>query len=153
MTRKEKAMALFREGYNCAQSVVLSFADLVDADEAVLSRISCSFGGGMGRLREVCGAVSGMCMVAGLLRGYEDAETGSVKAEHYTLIQSLAKEFEAQNGAIVCRELLGLRQKHDAPTPEQRTEQYYKTRPCEKLVGSAAEILAQYLAVDTEENR
>ena len=153
MTRKEKAMALFREGYNCAQSVVLAFADLTDADETVLSRVSCSFGGGMGRLREVCGAVSGMCMVAGLLRGYEGAETGNVKAEHYTLVQALAKEFETQNGAIVCRELLGLRQKHDAPTPAERTEQYYKTRPCEKLVGNAAEILEQHLVVDTEENR
>lgn len=152
MTRKEKAMALFREGYNCAQSVVLAFSDLTDVDEAVLSHMSCSFGGGMGRLREVCGAVSGMSMVAGLLRGYEGAETGSVKAEHYTLVQSLAKEFEAQNGAIVCRELLGLRQKRDDPTPAERTEQYYQSRPCERLVGSAAEILARYLEIDSAED-
>lgn len=152
MTRKEKAMALFREGYNCAQSVVLAFSDLTGVDEAVLSRMSCSFGGGMGRLREVCGAVSGMSMVAGLLRGYEGAETGSVKAEHYTLVQSLAKEFEAQNGAIVCRELLNLRQKRDDPTPAERTAQYYQSRPCERLVGSAAEILARYLEIDNAEN-
>ena len=152
MTRKEKAMALFREGYNCAQSVVLAFSDLTDVDEAVLSRMSCSFGGGMGRLREVCGAVSGMSMVAGLLRGYEGAETGSVKAEHYTLVQSFAKEFEAQNGAIVCRELLNLRQKRDDPTPAERTEQYYQSRPCAELVGSAAEILARYLEVDSAED-
>ncbi len=145
-------MALFREGYNCAQSVVLAFSDLTGVDEAVLSRMSCSFGGGMGRLREVCGAVSGMSMVAGLLRGYEGAETGSVKAEHYTLVQSLAKEFEAQNGAIVCRELLNLRQKRDDPTPAERTEQYYQSRPCERLVGSAAEILARYLEIDNAEN-
>ena len=152
MTRKEKAMALFREGYNCAQSVGLAFSDLTDVDEAVLSRMSCSFGGGMGRLREVCGAVSGMSMVAGLLRGYEGAETGSVKAEHYTLVQGLAKEFEAQNGAIVCRELLNLRQKRDDPTPAERTVQYYQSRPCAELVGSAAEILARYLEVDSAED-
>ncbi len=148
MTRKEKAMALFCEGYNCAQSVVLAFSDLVDVDEATLSRMSCSFGGGIGRLREVCGAVSGMSMVAGLLRGYEGPESGSVKVNHYTLVQNLAKAFEAQNGAIVCRELLGLQQKHDDPTPEMRTEQYYQSRPCAELVGSAAEILENYLAVD-----
>lgn len=148
MTRKEKAMALFCEGYNCAQSVVLAFSDLLDVDEATLSRMSCSFGGGIGRLREVCGAVSGMSMVIGLLCGYEGPETGSVKANHYTRVQDLAKAFEVQNGAIVCRELLGLRQKHDEPTPEARTEQYYQSRPCAKLVGSAAEILENYLTVD-----
>lgn len=148
MTRKEKAMAYFRQGYNCAQSVVLSFADLIDMDEGTLSRMSCSFGGGMGRLREVCGAVSGMFMVAGLLWGYEGPETGKVKAAHYARIQELAKAFEAQNGAIVCRELLGLSQKHDDPTPEQRTAAYYQKRPCAELVGSAAEILEGYLAVD-----
>lgn len=145
MTRKEKAMAYFRQGYNCAQSVVLSFADILEMDEATLSRMSCSFGGGMGRLREVCGAVSGMSMVAGLLYGYEGAETGEVKAAHYARIQELAREFEAQNGAIVCRELLGLRQKHDAPNPEARTAAYYESRPCAELVGCAAEILENYL--------
>lgn len=123
MTRKEKAMAYFRQGYNCAQAVVLAFADLTDMDEATLSRMSCSFGGGMGRLREVCGTVTGMFLVTGLLRGYDGAETGEVKAAHYARIQALAKEFERQNGSIVCRELLALRQKHrDDPTPEARTE-------------------------------
>lgn len=148
MMRKEKAMALFHEGYNCAQSVVLSFADVLELDEATLSRMSCSFGGGMGRLREVCGAVSGMFMVAGLLWGYEGPETGEVKAAHYARIQELAREFEACNGAIVCRELLGFSQKRDAPTPEQRTAAYYQKRPCAELVGSAAEILEHYLTVD-----
>ena len=153
MTRKEKAMAYFRQGYNCAQAVVLAFADLTDMDEATLSRMSCSFGGGMGRLREVCGTVTGMFLVTGLLRGYDGAETGEVKAAHYARIQALAKEFERQNGSIVCRELLALRQKHrDDPTPEARTEQYYAGRPCAELVGSAAEILENYLAIDSGEN-
>lgn len=153
MTRKEKAMAYFRQGYNCAQAVVLAFADLTDMDEATLSRMSCSFGGGMGRLREVCGTVTGMFLVTGLLRGYDGAETGEVKAAHYARIQALAKEFERQNGSIVCRELLALRQKHrDDPTPEARTEAYYAGRPCAELVGSAAEILENYLAIDSGEN-
>ena len=153
MTRKEKAMAYFRQGYNCAQAVVLAFADLTDMDEATLSRMSCSFGGGMGRLREVCGTVTGMFLVTGLLRGYDGAETGEVKAAHYARIQALAKEFEKQNGSIVCRELLALRQKHrDDPIPEARTEAYYAGRPCAELVGSAAEILENYLAIDSGEN-
>ena len=153
MTRKEKAMAYFRQGYNCAQAVVLAFADLTDMDEATLSRMSCSFGGGMGRLREVCGTVTGMFLVTGLLRGYDGAETGEVKAAHYARIQALAKEFEKQNGSLVCRELLALRQKHrDDPTPEARTEAYYAGRPCAELVGSAAEILENYLAIDSGEN-
>ena len=153
MTRKEKAMAYFRQGFNCAQAVVLAFADLTDMDEATLSRMSCSFGGGMGRLREVCGTVTGMFLVTGLLRGYDGAETGEVKAAHYARIQALAKEFEKQNGSIVCRELLALRQKHrDDPTPEARTEAYYAGRPCAELVGSAAEILENYLAIDSGEN-
>ena len=153
MTRKEKAMAYFRQGYNCAQAVVLAFADLTDMDEATLSRMSCSFGGGMGRLREVCGTVTGMFLVTGLLRGYDGAETGEVKAAHYARIQALAREFEKQNGSIVCRELLALRQKHrDDPTPEARTEAYYAGRPCVELVGSAAEILENYLLSDRSEN-
>ena len=153
MTRKEKAMAYFRQGYNCAQAVVLAFADLTDMDEATLSRMSCSFGGGMGRLREVCGTVTGMFLVTGLLRGYDGAETGEVKAAHYARIQALAREFEKQNGSIICRELLALRQKHrDDPTPEARTEAYYAGRPCAELVGSAAEILENYLAIDSGEN-
>ena len=153
MTRKEKAMAYFRQGYNCAQAVVLAFADLTDMDEATLSRMSCSFGGGMGRLREVCGTVTGMFLVTGLLRGYDGAETGEVKAAHYARIQALAKEFERQNGSIVCRELLALRQKHrDDPTPEARTEAYYAGRPCAELVGSVAEILENHLLSDRSEN-
>lgn len=153
MTRKEKAMAYFRQGYNCAQAVVLAFADLTDMDEATLSRMSCSFGGGMGRLREVCGTVTGMFLVTGLLRGYDGAETGEVKAAHYARIQALAREFEKQNGSIICRELLALRQKHrDDPTPEARTEAYYAGRPCAELVGIAAEILENHLLSDRSEN-
>ena len=141
MTRKEYAMDLFTRGYNCAQSVVLAFADDLMLDEQTLARLSSSFGGGLGRMREVCGAVSGMAIVLGLLQGYDDPADSASKAAHYARIQSAAKEFEAQNGSIVCRELLGLAQKHDAPTPAARSGDFYSRRPCRELVGMAAEIL------------
>lgn len=146
MTRKEKAMENFMKGYNCSQSVVLAFADLIDPVEAeMLSKISSSFGGGMGRLREVCGSVSGMFFVLGALYGYAGPETGAPKAEHYRRIQEVAKAFESENGSIVCRELLGLSVKKQEPIPEARTKEYYKKRPCKELVGCAAQILEEYI--------
>lgn len=143
--RREKAMALFEEGYNCAQAVVLAFADLHGLDQTTAAALSSSFGGGMGRLREVCGAVSGMFLTAGMLYGYDSPKAAEEKAEHYARIQELAAEFEKRNGSIVCRELLGLGRKRDEPTPEARTEEYYKKRPCKELVGDAAEILEGYI--------
>ena len=152
MTRREAAMANFMKGYNCSQSVVLAFADMIDIDEATLSKLSSSFGGGMGRLREVCGSVSGMFMVAGLLYGYDGPETGKVKADHYARIQELAKRFEEKHGSIVCRELLGLSVRHDIPIPEARTSEYYKKRPCPEIIGDAAEILEQFINKQNEQN-
>ena len=152
MTRREAAMANFMKGYNCSQSVVLAFADMIDIDEATLSKLSSSFGGGMGRLREVCGSVSGMFMVAGLLYGYDGPETGQVKADHYARIQELAKRFEEKHGSIVCRELLGLSVRHDIPIPEARTSEYYKKRPCPEIIGDAAEILEQFINEQNEQN-
>ncbi len=149
MTRREAAMDNFMKGYNCSQSIVLAFADMLPVDEAVLSRLSSSFGGGMGRLREVCGSVSGMFMVAGLLYGYEGPETGGTKAEHYARIQELAGRFTQKHGSIVCRDLLGLSNRHDAPVPEARTAEYYKKRPCKEIIGDAAEILEQYIKETT----
>ena len=140
--RKELAVKYFTDGYNCAQSVALAFADLVDIKSETLAKLSSSFGGGMGRLREVCGAVTGMFMIAGMLYGYADGEIGEKKAEHYALIQELAKEFEAQCGSIICRELLDVEGKEE-PIPAERTKEYYKKRPCGELVGIAAEILAK----------
>ncbi len=145
MTRKEIAMENFLKGYNCSQSIVLAFSDLLDIDEKTLSKISCSFGGGMGRLREVCGSVSGMFMVIGLLYGYDGPETGAVKNDHYARVQELAKAFEEKNGSIICRELLGLNVKHDTPEASPRTAEYYKKRPCKEIIGCAAEILDEYI--------
>lgn len=150
LSRSEIAMQNFLKGYNCAQSVMLAFSDLLDLDTDRLVMLSSSFGGGMGRLREVCGAVSSMFMITGLLYGYATPETGSVKKDHYSRIQELARRFEEQNGgSIVCRELLGLKNiRHDVPTPEARTEQYYKKRPCKEIIGSAAKILDDYLKLE-----
>ena len=145
MTRREAAIENFKQGYNCSQAVVLAFADLLPVDKDTLMKLSSSFGGGMGRLREVCGSVSGMFIVTGLLFGYETPETGEVKAEHYARIQALAAEFEKKHGSIVCRELLGLSSKHDAPTPTPRTPDFYAKRPCGEIIGDAAEILDRFL--------
>ena len=142
-------MENFKKGYNCSQSIVLTFTDILPMDSDTLSKMASSFGGGMGRLREVCGAVSGMFMVAGLLYGYEGPETGQVKADHYARIQDLAHRFEEQHGSIVCREMLGLNVKHDVPTPEARTDEYYKKRPCVEIIGDAAEILDEYIKANS----
>ena len=145
MTRREAAIANFKKGYNCSQSIILAFEDLIPVDKTLLSRMASSFGGGMGRLREVCGSVSGMFIVAGLLYGYEGPETGQAKADHYARIQELAHRFEEKHGSIICRVMLGLDVHHDAPTPEARTDEYYKKRPCAEIIGDAAEILDQYI--------
>ena len=151
----QKAMDLFKQGYNCSQAVFLAFSDMYDMDEKTAARLSSSFGGGMGRLREVCGTVSGMFMVAGMLFGYDSPETGKIKAEHYARIQKLAGEFAEINGSIVCRELLGTLAGENSPVPEQRTEEYYKKRPCVHLAGIAAALMEEYIALEchsAEEN-
>jgi len=144
-TRATKAKELFQEGYNCAQAVVLAYADYFEERPETLAMMISSFGGGMGRLREVCGAVSGMFFVAGKLYGYANPKAGEEKKDHYTRIQELAASFRERNGSIVCRELLGLQEKVSTPVPEARTAEYYKKRPCAELVAEAAEILERYI--------
>lgn len=146
----KKAGELFRQGYNCAQSVFCAFAEDIGMDFDTALKLSSSFGGGMGRLREVCGAVSAMFMIAGLKYGYTSPNDDITKAEHYERIQKLAKEFKKNNKTIICRELLGLDVKQDSPIPEKRTEQYYKSRPCEKLIMEAAEIISNYISSKKE---
>ncbi|MEG0961692.1 MAG: C-GCAxxG-C-C family protein [Lachnospiraceae bacterium] len=141
----KKAEENFKAGYNCAQSVFLAFEDKYELEKEMVLKISSSFGGGMGRLREVCGAVSGMFMVAGILYGYDSPKDYQGKSEHYERIQELAKKFEQENGSIVCRELLGLTQKRDTPRPEERTKEYYKKRPCQELVRMAAAMMEGYM--------
>lgn len=153
-TRKEKAMELFTKGYNCSQSVVLAYADVLGLDWEQAAKLSASFGGGLGRLRHVCGSVSGMSMVAGMLTATADPEDKEKKKENYEMVQKLAAEFERRNGSIICRELLGLEKGNDSvvsdgyqkgAAPEPRTKEYYKKRPCRELVGEACEILENTL--------
>ncbi len=145
MKKNEKAKKLFREGYNCAQAVFCAFSDEIGMDFETALKLSSSFGGGMGRLREVCGAVSSMFMIAGLKKGYITPNNDTIKGEHYAKIQELAKDFESKFGSIVCRDLLGLNTKHDSPIPSKRTEKFYEERPCENFIGYAAEIIEEKL--------
>ena len=144
--RGEHAKALFLEGYNCAQSVLLAFQEELGLDQSTIARLASSFGGGMGRLREVCGAVSAMFMVAGLLCGYDNPHDDDAKAEHYQRIQALAAAFRQCNGSIICRELLGLPGGPDSAVPSKRTAKYYAARPCADLIGNAAELLEAFLS-------
>ena len=125
--------------------MILAFEDMLTIDVDTALKISSPFGGGMGRLREVCGSVSGMFMVLGFIKGYNELGDYEGKKELYEHIQELARRYEADNGSIICRELLGLDVKKEAATPEKRTEEYYKKRPCVEKVGSAAKILEEYL--------
>ena len=143
MTRAEHAAQLFVEGYNCAQAVAMAFSDLIGMDEKLTAKMASSFGGGMGRLREVCGAVSGMLLVTGILYGY-DVDEGNVKMGHYKLVQELAGKFREKNGSIICREIL--QNPPSDPVPSPRTEEYYAQRPCVRMVYTAASIMEEYIA-------
>lgn len=145
MTRKEKAMQSFLDGYNCSQCMMLAFEDLLTIDVDTALKIVSPFGGGMGRLREVCGSVSGMFMLLGHIKGYNEPGNYEGKKELYEHIQELARRYEEANGSIICRELLGLMVQREEAAPEMRTEEYYKKRPCAEKIGSAAEILEEYL--------
>ena len=140
MTHADKAEQLFREGYNCAQAVLLAFGDVTGLETETAARLASSFGGGLGRLREVCGAVSGASMVLGLCRGYSDPGDAQAKRDHYHLIRELARQFRAENGSIICRELLSGVETAGGNDPEARTGAYYRKRPCPQLVRQAAAI-------------
>lgn len=144
MDHSMKAAELFLSGSNCAQAVAVAFCDVTGLDEITASKLSSSFGGGFGRLREVCGAVSGMLLVAGILYGYKGNEGDEVKHAHYARVQELAGQFRERAGTIICREILKNPPSDPAPTP--RTEEYYKMRPCARMVYWATEILENYIA-------
>ena len=146
MTKREKAIRLFEEGYNCAQSVFGAFAEDLGLDFETSIKFASAFGGGMGRLREVCGAVSGMFMVLSVKEGYSSPTAKEEKMELYKKVQNLAEEFKKKNGnTIICRELLQNVDVTKGYIPEDRTAEYYKARPCAKFVGDAAEIMENYL--------
>lgn len=143
--RALQAEAYFKEGYNCSQAVVLAFADLMDMDKEALLRMSSSFGGGMGRLREVCGSVSGMFLVLGYFEGSGSDRDPQQKKDIYAQVQELAARSRELNGSIICRELLAGVPHTDGGAPEERTPAYYKKRPCGKLVAISAQLLYEHL--------
>lgn len=144
--RSEKAKELFLSGYTCSQAVVGVFCEELGVDFETAMKISSPFGGGMGRMREVCGTVSGMFMVAGLIYGFSDTSDTKAKGELYKKIQELAKRFRDRNGSIICRELLSGVESSNSPIPSERTNEYYKKRPCPELVADAVEIFEEFLA-------
>ena len=146
-TSEQIARENFKNGYNCAQSVFLTYADKYGFDKETALKLSSSFGGGMGRMREVCGAVSAMFMIAGLEKGYVENNNDEIKAEHYSRIQNLAKLFKDRNGTIICRELLGV-DADDNPIPSKRTKEYYETRPCEEYIADVCNIIDSTIMVN-----
>lgn len=144
--RIEKAVSLFKEGFNCSQSVVAAFADMYGFTHDQALRMSASFGGGIGRMRETCGAACGLFLLAGLETGATEGTDREGKAKNYAVVQELAEEFKRRNGALRCADLLGLSKKEPiVSTPEARTTQYYAKRPCVKVVEEAARIWCEYL--------
>jgi len=135
------ARSLFFQGYNCSQAVFCAFCDVTGLEMEAAARMASSFGGGLGRLREVCGTVSGAVLVLGMVKGYADPKDYAAKKAHYARVQEFARRFREQNGAIVCRELLKGIDVTEGGAPEARTEAYYRKRPCPNLAYCAAEIL------------
>ena len=144
MDHGERAAELFLQGYNCAQAVAVAFCDVTGLEPDFTARMASSFGGGMGRMREVCGAVSGMLMVAGLVYGYDIPGDDVSKKKHYALVQNLAGQFRQEVGSIVCREIL--KNPPSDPNPTPRTAEFYAKRPCARMVILAGRILDAYIA-------
>ena len=148
--RIEKAVELFKEGYNCSQSVVAAFADMYGFTNEQALKMSASFGGGIGRMRQTCGAACGLFMLAGLETGCTEGKDREGKENNYKVVQALAEEFRKRNGSLICAELLGLSKTAPTPaTPEARTAEYYKKRPCVKMVEEAARIWCEYLSTNS----
>ena len=138
------AAELFLEGYNCAQAVAVAFTDVTGMDKKEAAKLAAPFGGGMGRMREVCGAVSGMLMVLGTLYGYDHSDADDKKKALYKQVQELAAQFREENGSIICREIL--KNPPSDPNPSPRTAEYYAKRPCAKMVMTAARLMDEFIA-------
>ena len=146
--RVDKAEKLFREGYNCAQAVVGAFCDLYNVDMELALRMSSSFGAGIGRMREVCGAATGMFMILGWLYPYENVEDKEAKKVNYAAVQRCAAQFKERMGSYICAELLKIKREPQIPVPSDRTDAYYNLRPCTRAVAVACEIVAKEIFKD-----
>ena len=148
------ARELFLQGYNCAQAVACAFSDVLGYDMDTLARMASSFGGGLGRLRETCGAVSAAALVLGIVKGYDDPADHEAKKRHYALVRAFADRFKQKDASIQCRELLTLAGLMPASggEPEPRSEEFYRKRPCPRLVYDAAQILDEMLFIEKKED-
>ena len=150
-SRVEKAVQTFESGFGCAQSVFSTYADLFGMDKETALKLASPMGGGIGRMREVCGTVSAMALLAGLKEGNTDPSNEEGKERIYLLVRQMSDKFREENGTIICRELLGLLEREESAKPEKRTEEYYASRPCSRLVASAARIIEENLLFTDEE--
>lgn len=147
MNKKERARELFLQGYNCSQSVFCPFAEDYGLDMKTALKVSASFGGGIGRMRETCGALCGAAMVLGMEKGQTEPGDNQQKQMNYKAVQDMAARFKEMNGSTKCSELLNLRKNSPiVSVPDERTAEYYKTRPCLRMVESAVGILEDLLA-------
>lgn len=142
--RTEHAKKLFLEGYNCSQSVAAAYADAFGIEKETMLRLAASFGAGIGRMRKTCGAVCGMFIIAGLKTGSTNGKDQEKKKHNYEIVRAMADSFRKKNGSITCQTLLGLRQAEKSAQPSERTENYYKTRPCLKMVEDACSIIEDF---------
>ena len=145
VSKGDRAYELFKQGYNCSQAVFGAFAEELGVDFNTAVKLASGFGGGIGRMREVCGTFTGLTMAASMIYGYNDPDDTETKAELYEKIRALADSFREENGSIICRELLGLQQAEKSAVPEARTSEYYKKRPCAELCRYAAELLEEFI--------
>lgn len=146
--RVARAVENFMAGYGCCQSVVAAFADLYGLDDTLAKKIAAGFGGGVGRMRMMCGAVSGIVMLVGLHCGQTEGSDREGKSACYKVVQELLEESRQQNGSLICAEILGLKGYEKAPcsyVASARTAEYYKSRPCAAKVESATRIFANFL--------
>lgn len=149
-SRVEEAVQTFESGFGCAQSVFATYADLFGMDRETALKLASPLGGGIGRMREVCGAVSGMALLAGLKDGNIDPADEEGRERIYLLVREMSDLFKEENGTIICRELLGIRTREQSAKPEKRTDEYYAGRPCSRLVASAAKIIEEMLLEDMD---
>lgn len=147
-SRVEKAVELFESGFNCCQSVFAAYADLFGMDREAALKLSSGMGAGVGRMREVCGTVSAMALLAGMKQGCTDPEDMEAKTDIYELVRNMSARFREENGSIICRELLGIVKQEESARPMERTEAYYASRPCTRLVACAAKIVEEMLLLD-----
>ena len=149
MAHREKAIELFCSGYNCSQAVFCAYAEDIGVDFETARRLAASFGGGMGKLRQACGAFTGAIMVVGVLFGGYDVNDNEKKSEHYALVRRVAEEFVALHETINCEALLKGIANAKGKDPAQRTPEYYKTRPCARFVGDACDIIDRIIEEKT----